>query len=183
MVSRGEQCFRCLDCGDGASFFFLRFFQFTDQSCTLWSEYKWCYSCGNFIFLFPVWQSEGKPRRILVGFWIKTPLPVDESYNFHPWGKSQHEVRKDYIVVCFLFSSVSGVTRTLIFIRPKQKSLKNLTCIFLMIPGAPLTYFNDGGVRRIFLGLTFWPKGIFWGRENNRGIFLGVVFFISSNQK
>ena len=35
-------------------------------------------------------------------------------------------------------------------------------------PGAPLTYFNDGGeggggVRRIFLGLTFWPKRIFWG--------------------
>ena len=30
-------------------------------------------------------------------------------------------------------------------------------------PWAPLTYFNDGGVRRIFLGLTFWPKGIFWG--------------------
>ena len=28
-------------------------------------------------------------------------------------------------------------------------------------PGAPLTYFNDGGVRRIFLRLTFWPKGIF----------------------
>ena len=60
-------------------------------------------------------------------------------------------------------------------------------------PGAPLTYFNDGGVRRIFLGLTFWPKGIFFGsmkdariflgRENNRGIFLGIVFLISSNQK
>ena len=31
------------------------------------------------------------------------------------------------------------------------------------IPGAPLTYFNDGGVRRIFLGLTFWPKAIFLG--------------------
>ena len=30
-------------------------------------------------------------------------------------------------------------------------------------PGAPLTYFNDGGVQRIFLGLTFQPKGIFLG--------------------
>ena len=30
-------------------------------------------------------------------------------------------------------------------------------------PRAPLTYFIDGGVRRIFLGLTFWPKGIFLG--------------------
>ena len=25
MVSRGEQCFRCLDCGDGASFFYAFF--------------------------------------------------------------------------------------------------------------------------------------------------------------
>ena len=32
-----------------------------------------------------------------------------------------------------------------------------------VVPGDPLTYFNDEGVRRIFLGLTFWPKGIFWG--------------------
>ena len=36
-------------------------------------------------------------------------------------------------------------------------------------PGAPLTYFYDsgwgggGGVRRIFLGLTFWPKRSFLG--------------------
>ena len=60
-------------------------------------------------------------------------------------------------------------------------------------PGAQLTYFNDGGIRRIFLGLTFWPKGIFFGfmkdagiflgRENNTGIFWGIVFFISSNQQ
>ena len=50
-------------------------------------------------------------------------------------------------------------------------------------PGAPLTYFNDGGVRRIFLGLTLWPKGIFLGHENNTGTFLGIVFFISSNQQ
>ena len=54
-------------------------------------------------------------------------------------------------------------------------------------PGAPLTYFNDGGgdffgsdilAKRHF----FWSMkdaAIFLGRENNRGI----VFFISSNQK
>ena len=37
-------------------------------------------------------------------------------------------------------------------------------------PGAPFTYFTDGeeggeggGVRGIFLGLKFWPKGIFLG--------------------
>ena len=61
-------------------------------------------------------------------------------------------------------------------------------------PGAPLTYFNDGGGSEgFFWGLIFWPKGvffgsmkdarIFWGRENNAGIFLGIVFFISSNQQ
>ena len=38
-------------------------------------------------------------------------------------------------------------------------------------PGAPLTYFNDGGVRRIFLGLTFWPKGIFLGLWETPGFF------------
>ena len=39
------------------------------------------------------------------------------------------------------------------------------------LPGAPLTYFNDGGVRRIFWGLTFWPKGIFWGLWKTPGFF------------
>ena len=41
----------------------------------------------------------------------------------------------------------------------------------IWIPGAPLTYFNDGGVRRIFLGLTFWPKGIFLGLWKTPGFF------------
>lgn len=37
--------------------------------------------------------------------------------------------------------------------------------VLVTTPGAPLTYFNDGGggVRRIFLGLRFWPKEIFLG--------------------
>ena len=39
-----------------------------------------------------------------------------------------------------------------------------------------------GGVRRIFLGVTFWPKGIFLGRENNRGIFW-VLYFSSAQIK
>ena len=38
-----------------------------------------------------------------------------------------------------------------------------MSCENGLSPGAPLTYFNDRGVRRIFLGLTFWPKGIIWG--------------------
>ena len=60
-------------------------------------------------------------------------------------------------------------------------------------PGAPLTYFNDGGGPKDFFGSDILAKrdffgsmkdaGIFWGRENNRGIFWGIVFFISSNQK
>ena len=61
-------------------------------------------------------------------------------------------------------------------------------------PGAPLTYFNDGGggpkdffgsdilAKRDFFG-SMKDAGIFWGRENNAGIFLGIVFFISSNQQ
>ena len=60
-------------------------------------------------------------------------------------------------------------------------------------PGTPLTYFNDGGgggpkdffgsdilAKRDFLG-SMKDAGIFWGRENNTGIFLGIVFFISLN--
>ena len=49
-------------------------------------------------------------------------------------------------------------------------------------PGAALKYFNDGGVQRIFLGVTFWPKGIFLGRENNREIFW-VLYFSSAQIK
>ena len=42
-------------------------------------------------------------------------------------------------------------------------------------PGAPLTYFNDGGIRVIFLGLKFWPKVIFLGQIKNREIFWGML--------
>ena len=64
-------------------------------------------------------------------------------------------------------------------------------------PGAPLTY-NDGGEgggggSKDFFGSDILAKknffgsmkdaGIFLGGENNRGIFFGIVFFISSNQK
>ena len=66
-------------------------------------------------------------------------------------------------------------------------------------PGAPLTYFTDRGVRRIFLGLKSWPKGIFYGSMKDAGIlwvakkkqgliffFLGggcTAFFVSSDQQ
>ena len=39
------------------------------------------------------------------------------------------------------------------------------------IPGAPLTSFNDSGVRVIFLGLKFWPKVIFLGLSKTPGFF------------
>ena len=45
------------------------------------------------------------------------------------------------------------------------------------LPRAPLTYFNDGGVRRIFLGLTFWPTGIFLGSRKQHRDFLGYCIF------
>ena len=45
-------------------------------------------------------------------------------------------------------------------------------------------YFNDEGVTvcRVFLGLKFRPKGIFWVAKKNIGIF-EYVFPISSNQQ
>ena len=56
----------------------------------------------------------------------------------------------------------------------------------------PLTYFNDGGpkdffgsdilAKRNFFG-SMKDARIFLGRGNNTGIFLGIVFFISSNQQ
>ena len=67
--------------------------------------------------------------------------------------------------------------------------------LVILTPGAPLTYFNDGGgggpkdffgsdilAKTDFLG-SMKDAGIFLGRENNWGIFMGIVFFISSNQK
>ena len=41
---------------------------------------------------------------------------------------------------------------------------------------------SDILAKRVFFG-SMKDAGIFLGRENNRGIFLGIVFFISSNQK
>ena len=70
-----------------------------------------------------------------------------------------------------------GQTKSGNSLLPSNLFLKSST------PGAPLTYFNDGGVQVIFLGLKFWPKVIFWGllktpgffwiAKRNRGIFLG----------
>ena len=55
----------------------------------------------------------------------------------------------------------------------------------LFSPGAPLTYFNDGGFRVNFLGRKFLAKsdlfgsmkdaGIFLGREKEPGIFGGLL--------
>ena len=49
--------------------------------------------------------------------------------------------------------------------------------------GGPNDFFgSDILAKRDFFG-SMKDAGIFLGRENNRGIFLGIVFFISSNQK
>ena len=49
--------------------------------------------------------------------------------------------------------------------------------------GGPKDLFgSDILAKRDFLG-SIKDAGIFWGRENNTGIFLGTVFFISSNQQ
>ena len=60
-----------------------------------------------------------------------------------------------------------------------QFNSTNPWCGSTQSPGAPLTYFNDGGVRRIFLGLTFWPKGIFLGLWKTPGFFW-VLYFSSA---
>ena len=43
-------------------------------------------------------------------------------------------------------------------------------------PGAPLTYFTDRDVWGIFLGMKYWPKGIFWGLWKMRGFFRYCTF-------
>ena len=40
-------------------------------------------------------------------------------------------------------------------------SLSNLSTE--QCPGAPLTFFNDGGGPKDFFGSDIWPKGIFLG--------------------
>ena len=68
-----------------------------------------------------------------------------------------------------------------------------MSCENGLSPGAPLTYFNDGRgpkdfsgsdilARRDFFG-SMKDAGIFLDCEKNTGIFLGIVFFISSNQQ
>ena len=75
----------------------------------------------------------------------------------------------------------------------KRKSLRTTYAgVFVWLPGAPLTYFNDRGVRRILWGLTFWPKGIFlglwkmprffWVAKTTEGFFW-VLYFSSAQIK
>ena len=70
-----------------------------------------------------------------------------------------------------------------------SRGIWNPTKDFFESPWAPLTYFNDGGVRRIFLGLTFWPKGIFlglwktpdfFGSRKQHRVFFWVLYFSSA---
>ena len=52
-----------------------------------------------------------------------------------------------------------------------------------MTGGGPKDFFGSEILaKRDFLG-SMKEAGIFLGRENNTGIFLGIVFFISSNQQ
>ena len=49
--------------------------------------------------------------------------------------------------------------------------------------GGPKDFFGSEILaKRDFFG-SMKDAGIFLGRENNTGIFLGIVFFISSNQQ
>ena len=50
-------------------------------------------------------------------------------------------------------------------------------------PGAALKYFNDGGSPKDFFGCDILAKRDFFGSRKQQRDFLGIVFFISSNQK
>ena len=52
----------------------------------------------------------------------------------------------------------------------------------LMTGGSKGFFGSDILAKRDFFG-SMKDAGIFLGRENNTGIFLGIVFFISSNQQ
>ena len=67
-----------------------------------------------------------------------------------------------------LISLLAAYTNSIIFNQCNQGlTLKTLT------PGPHSDILMTEGVRSIFLGLKFWPKGMFWGFMKDAGIFLG----------
>ena len=68
-----------------------------------WSEYKWyyLYSCRNFLFFFPVWHSEGKTRRILLGFEQKRLYPLMNRI-IVTFGENANMRWEKIIIICFL---------------------------------------------------------------------------------
>ena len=48
-----------------------------------------------------------------------------------------------------------------------------LHCVRICSPGAPLTYFNDGGGPSDFFGSEILAKSKFFGSMKDAGIFLG----------
>ena len=68
-----------------------------------WPEYKWyyLYSCRNFLFFFPVWHSEGKTRRILLGFEQKRLYPLMNRIMV-TFGENANMRWEKIIIICFL---------------------------------------------------------------------------------
>ena len=100
MVLPREQCFCCLDCGGGLSYFCDACFIHLNYG---WPEYKWyyLYSCRNFLFFFPVWHSEGKTRRILLGFEQKRLYPLMNRI-IVTFGENANMRWEKIIIICFL---------------------------------------------------------------------------------
>ena len=100
----------------------------------------------------------------------------DTSFKF-----SSHKITQRSLEFCLVsvlyYEKKKEISRTRYCI-----AFSRIWALRVKTPGAALKYFNDGGVGRIFLGLTFWPKEIFLGRENNRGIFW-VLYFSSAQIK
>ena len=113
---------------------------------------------------------------------------VSENWNLSAWSCALLENKNFFSV------RIRNIIVDLLVIHHTDRS-PSLQFYMSLGPGAPLTYFNDGGVRtpKDFLGSDILAKRdffgsmkdaeIFLGRENIRGIFWGIVFFISSNQK
>ena len=70
-----------------------------------WPKYKWyyLYSCRNFPFFFPVWHSEGKTRRILLGFEQKRLYPLMIINRIIvTFGENANMRWEKIIIICFL---------------------------------------------------------------------------------
>ena len=120
------------------------------------------------------WTRYWDPPSFLLNPFSSSLLPLSK-INVNRW-VSEH--------ICLENNDIASILFVAPFL-PTRLPLGLRGCIVSdnALPRAPLTYFNDGGSEGFFGVWHFGQQGFFWGRENNTGIFWGIVFFISSNQQ